>query len=245
MSKQREALHISLKALEQYGTSCLNKEEAYSAAIKTIREALAESEKTNQCGETCERAKLCAVCAGGVIKNEQEPKLEFWPGDVLICKEDDTKVTVVHGNRGPLQLMNGKISIAWSDTVGGEYTIEQIKEMFYRAEELEPKPLAHHSEDGLDMVKARQIACEYPQPNSNIDSGNLYWALHVALRHSAQPTKADRDHFGDVTEMATRKPLTDAEMRQCANAMGAEPLSEGWKELIKFARAIERAHGIG
>ena len=42
-----------------------------------------------------------------------------------------------------------------------------------------------------------------------------------------------------------RKPLTDVEMRQCANAMDAEPLSEGWKELIKFARAIERAHGIG
>jgi len=69
--------------------------------------------------------------------------LEFWPGDVLICKEDDSKVTVANGNRGPLQLMNGKISIAWSDTVGGEYTIEQIKEMFYRTEDPEParKPL--------------------------------------------------------------------------------------------------------
>ena len=40
------------------------------------------------------------------------------------------------------------------------------------------------------------------------------------------------------------KPLTDAEMRQAANAMDAEPLAEGWKELIKFARAIEAAHGI-
>lgn len=55
------------------------------------------------------------------------------------------------------------------------------------------------------------------------------------------------EHRGHVlvAPMAARKPLTDAEMRQCANAMDAEPLSEGWKELIKFARAIERSHGIG
>lgn len=42
MSKQREALHIALEALEKYGTSSLNNEDAYSAAIKTIREALDE-----------------------------------------------------------------------------------------------------------------------------------------------------------------------------------------------------------
>jgi hypothetical protein len=33
--------------------------------------------------------------------------------------------------------------------------------------------------------------------------------------------------------------LTDEEMRECAQAMDAEPLAEGWKELVKFARAIE------
>lgn len=33
--------------------------------------------------------------------------------------------------------------------------------------------------------------------------------------------------------------LTDEEMRECAQAMDAEPLAEGWTELIKFARAIE------
>lgn len=44
---------------------------------------------------------------------------------------------------------------------------------------------------------------------------------------------------------AQRKPLTDEEVRKCCQAMDAEPLAEGWPELIKFARAIERAHGIG
>jgi len=33
-----------------------------------------------------------------------------------------------------------------------------------------------------DMTKAREIARFYAMPNSGIDSGNLYWALHVALR---------------------------------------------------------------
>ena len=33
--------------------------------------------------------------------------------------------------------------------------------------------------------------------------------------------------------------LTEEEMRQAAQAMDAEPLAEGWKELIKFVRAIE------
>ena len=45
MSKQREALQVALEALEKYGTPRLNNEDAYSAAIKTIREALAESER--------------------------------------------------------------------------------------------------------------------------------------------------------------------------------------------------------
>ena len=44
MSKQREALQMALDALEKYGTPRLNNEDAYSAAIKTIREALAEPE---------------------------------------------------------------------------------------------------------------------------------------------------------------------------------------------------------
>ena len=35
--------------------------------------------------------------------------------------------------------------------------------------------------------------------------------------------------------------LTDDEMRACADAMDAEPLADGWKELSKFARSIEQA----
>jgi hypothetical protein len=51
--------------------------------------------------------------------------------------------------------------------------------------------------------------------------------------------------FGEPVPLYTHPPrrewvgLTDEEMRQAAQAMNAEPLAEGWKELIKFARAIE------
>lgn len=33
---------------------------------------------TNQCGETCERAKLCAVCARGLAEPVQEPVAWLW-----------------------------------------------------------------------------------------------------------------------------------------------------------------------
>jgi len=35
-------------------------------AKEALRAALAQPEPRNQCGETCERAKLCAVCARGL-----------------------------------------------------------------------------------------------------------------------------------------------------------------------------------
>lgn len=87
----------------------------------------------------------CDSAVAAIREALAEPELEFWPGDVLICKEDGTKVTVVHGNRGAMRLMNGKIAVAWNDNVGGEYTIEQIKEMFYQDEKPEPeqKPVAY------------------------------------------------------------------------------------------------------
>lgn len=44
-------------------------------SITALRAALAQPEKTNQCGEVCERAKLCSVCARGLAQPEQEKKV--------------------------------------------------------------------------------------------------------------------------------------------------------------------------
>ena len=55
----------------------------------------------------------------------------------------------------------------------------------------------------------------------------------------------DEEQASNLVPLYTAPPqrewvgLTDEEMRQAAQAMDAEPLAEGWKELVKFARAIE------
>jgi hypothetical protein len=67
MNKQREALESILQMLGNPMSPLEAK------IIVTAYEALAEPEKANQCGETCERAKLCAVCANGLAEPEPEP----------------------------------------------------------------------------------------------------------------------------------------------------------------------------
>lgn len=59
-----------------------------NATIELARTAIAaadqwlESPPTNQCGETCERAKLCATCARGLEQPEQEPLTDPTDRDV-------------------------------------------------------------------------------------------------------------------------------------------------------------------
>lgn len=47
---------------------------------------------------------------------------------------------------------------------------------------------ASFPKQGAELMEARKIAHEYTLPNSSVDSGNLYWALCVALS-AAQPQK--------------------------------------------------------
>ena len=153
-----------------------------------------------------------------VAAHKPEAELEFWPGDVLICKEDNTKVTVVHGNRGAMQLMNGKIAIAWDDNVGGEYTIEQIKEMFYQDEKPEQEP--------VDIVRT---VGGYPDDSTH----TVEWLV----RH-----KELRDGDKLYTAPPTRKPLTDEQINSMRHIIDWTTAEWSYGE---FARAIERAHGIG
>ena len=51
------------------------------ALIKALRAALAQQEEPrNQCGETCERAKLCATCAQALAQQD-EPETCTWHQD--------------------------------------------------------------------------------------------------------------------------------------------------------------------
>jgi len=66
-----QVLEVLVRASSYYDTY---------AEIEALRAALAEPVPRNQCGETCERAKLCAVCARGLA---DQPQTTHWQG----CEE--------------------------------------------------------------------------------------------------------------------------------------------------------------
>lgn len=70
--KLRAAARQALEALEFEADGWEYPPPKTTAAITALREALAEPEPRNQCGETCERAKLCAICARGIVEAEQQ-----------------------------------------------------------------------------------------------------------------------------------------------------------------------------
>jgi hypothetical protein len=90
----REVMKQALEALETYLTmdtveeSHLLEVDIAPKAINALRAALAEPEPRNQCGETCERAKLCAICTRGL----EEPKQNtvtcvcgaVWDGEQMV-----------------------------------------------------------------------------------------------------------------------------------------------------------------
>lgn len=62
-------------------------------------------------------------------------------------------------------------------------------------------------ENGFEPVKSepvaldevRRIAAEYAEPNSQVDSGNLYWALCEALKYAA-PVSAPKREWVELTD---------------------------------------------
>ena len=82
------------------------------------------------------------------------------------------------------------------------------------------------------------VAWRY-QPNDSIKSPAFTTYENVAIGYGKE---------GSIVPLFAhpprREPLSDEQMHHCAQAMDAEPLAEVWRELIKFARAIEQAHGI-
>jgi len=71
MTTLREAVQQALEALLAAWQH--NPHWQTNDAITALRDALAQPEPRNQCGETCERAKLCAVCARGLEETAQPP----------------------------------------------------------------------------------------------------------------------------------------------------------------------------
>ena len=91
MSDLRKAAQQALEALEDMDSDDpdLNQEWLGKQAITALRAALAQPEKTNQCAETCERAKLCAVCASGV--DDVNPEPVAWRYDEATYRPNDLR----------------------------------------------------------------------------------------------------------------------------------------------------------
>ena len=53
-------------------------------------------------------------------------------------------------------------------------------------------------QEPVSLDEVRRIAAEYAEPNSQVDSGNLYWALCEALKYAA-PVSAKRE-FVELTD---------------------------------------------
>jgi hypothetical protein len=66
MSDLRQAAQQALEALEQDNPA------GRGATITALRAALEQPDPTNQCGDTCERAKLCAICARGIEQEQHD-----------------------------------------------------------------------------------------------------------------------------------------------------------------------------
>jgi len=111
-------------------------------------------------------------------------------------------------------------------------------------------PLAFEHKPSAEPVDLQDIE-QYRMQMAGICTAALgYWKDGDSV-HPDYDTPALREvaelyaKYAKLAAQPKRTPLTDEEMRECAQAMDAEPLAEGWDELIKFARAIERKHGIG
>jgi len=119
---------------------------------------------------------------------------------------------------------------------------------------------AQQALEALEMMRGKYgeyacLECDYADSSITVlraalaepeqDPVGWQW-LNTCNYRKKLPANAIPEHWRPLyTAPIPRTPLTDEEMRECAQAVNAEPLAEGWPELIKFARAIERVHGIG
>jgi len=95
-----------------------------------------------------------------------------------------------------------------------------------------------------DLRKAAQQALEALESGPDGDpilAGETITALRAAL---AQPEQEPVTWQYDYTRLPQRKPLTDQEAKVLWTDV-YEPGHHVWVVAERFARAIERAHGIG
>ncbi len=82
VAQMRESLSGAVEWLESEGLDLGSVGGGFNQAIAAADQWL-ESPPTNQCGETCERAKLCATCARGLGHPSLPPQVPNEHGHLL------------------------------------------------------------------------------------------------------------------------------------------------------------------
>ena len=108
MSDLRQAAQQALEALEQDNPA------GRGATITALRAALEQPDPTNQCGDTCERAKLCAICARGI--EQEQPDTDCHAQG--ICQRSG--YSIGERKQEPVaclmqNLQSGDVELAWND----------------------------------------------------------------------------------------------------------------------------------
>ena len=94
----------------------------YGKLRKALRERLAQPDPRNQCGETCERAKLCAVCLAQMEKD---------PIQLFTDVQQEIEAVLAQPEREWQALTDEEIS-AISKSIPGETDLEAAKRVFAR-----------------------------------------------------------------------------------------------------------------
>ena len=102
----RKLLEQVLEALELHAKQYPHMQKGYTVdAITAVRERLARPDPRNQCGETCERAKLCAVCLAEMgAQPEPQPRRIALDSEALYLRakqkaEKEAALSCPEGNK--------------------------------------------------------------------------------------------------------------------------------------------------
>ena len=144
----------------------------------------------------------------------------------LVCLHLGTADSFPSANEALDALINWHVSVALDPAVSSDAQALIDK----GATQPQAEPVAWISEYGVQELTFDNPAL-----------GSLEWEV-----------KRNRERGHDVplylhppAQPAVAEPLSDDELRDCFTSTNtAEPLSEGWPGLERFARAVEQAHGI-
>ena len=243
----RATVEQALEALECHADVGIKADKAITA----LKAALAEPEPRNQCAETCERAKLCAVCARGLAEPAQEPVTQamrdaavYGVGISRDGKRIDPASIYAQQAEPVLQTCNcrwnGEVQV--QQCTLHEAHVDAIHEWAERAKVAERK-LAQQTEP------VEPVAWVYTgiKQDGTEHGPHLVWKPEYMDAMSASKGAKATPLY---TSPPQRKPLTEEEIAaewqkasECASKSEGAVTTSQFVQM--FARAVERSHGIG